>query len=165
MPQITDPRQLFTHKLGAALTMEQTVLTMLQELEQTATQDKLKEQFSHHREETEQQVRNLQQVFDALGTQPQTQPCPTIEGLHEESKTMIAQTSPQLVDSVLLGGAAETEHHEIAVYEGLITKADAMGEDDIVALLTENLEQEQHTLKEVQKETQKQAKELAKQTA
>jgi hypothetical protein len=35
---------------------------------------------------------------------------------------------------VILGGAAETEHHEIAVYEGLITKAEAMGEQDIVGL-------------------------------
>jgi ferritin-like metal-binding protein YciE len=40
----------------------------------------------------------------------------------------------------------ETEHHEIAVYEGLITTAEAMGEEDVVALLQENLEQEEATL-------------------
>jgi hypothetical protein len=31
-----------------------------------------------------------------------------------------------LVDAVILSGAADTEHHEISVYEGLITKAEAM---------------------------------------
>jgi ferritin-like metal-binding protein YciE len=165
MPEIKDPQQLFAHKLGAALTMEETVLQMLQELEQAAQKDELKQQLSHHREETEQQVKNLTQVFSALGQKPEKQPCPAIEGLQAEGQQMIQQTSPQLVDSVILGGAAETEHHEIAVYEGLITKAEAMGQEDVVALLTENLEQEQHTLKEVQAATQKEAKQLAAQPA
>ena len=165
MPQLTSPSELFTHKLGAALTMEQTVLEMLQKLEQTAKDPELKEQFAHHRDETQQQISNLQQVFSALGSSAQTQPCPTIEGLKEESEEMISQTSDPLIDAALLGGAAETEHHEIAVYEGLITHADEMGHDDVVALLIENLEQEQHTLKEVQKATKKQAKQLAESAA
>jgi ferritin-like metal-binding protein YciE len=165
MPQLTSPTELFTHKLGAALTMEQTVLEMLQKLEQTAKDPELKEQFAHHRDETQQQISNLQQVFSALGSSAQTQPCPTIEGLKEESEEMISQTSDPLIDAALLGGAAETEHHEIAVYEGLITHADEMGHDDVVALLIENLEQEQHTLKEVQKATKKQAKQLAESAA
>jgi ferritin-like metal-binding protein YciE len=165
MPELTTPTELFTHKLGAALTMEQTVLQMLQKLEQEAQEPELKEQFSHHRTETEQQISNLNQVFSALGEQPQTQPCPTIDGLKEESEQMISQTSEELIDAVLLSGAAETEHHEIAVYEGLITHADEMGQEDVVALLTENLEQEQHTLKEVEAATKKQAKQLAQQAA
>jgi ferritin-like metal-binding protein YciE len=165
MPQITTPMELFTHKLGAALTMEQTVLQMLQTLEQKAQDPELKEQFSHHRDETEQQISNLQQVFSALGEQAETQPCPTVEGLKEESEQMISQTADDLVDAVVLSGAAETEHHEIAVYEGLITHAGEMGQDDVVALLTENLEQEQSTLKKVEAATQKEAKELAQQAA
>jgi ferritin-like metal-binding protein YciE len=52
----------------------------------------------------------------------------------------------------------ETEAHEIAVYDGLITKAQAMGEDDIVALLQENLESEQQTLQKARKATDKLAK-------
>src|SRR5918911_4190591 len=165
MAQISSPPELFTHKLGAALTMEQTVLQMLQKLEQEAQEPELKEQFAHHRDETQQQISNLQQVFSALGSSAQTQPCPTIEGLKEESEEMISQTSDPLIDAALLGGAAETEHHEIAVYEGLITHADEMGHEDVVALLTENLEQEEHTLKEVEKATKKQAKQLAETAA
>ena len=53
------------------------------------------------------------------------------------------------MDSIILAGALETEHHEIAVYEGLIISARAMGRDDVVEILEENLEQEQHTLQEV----------------
>ena len=58
---------------------------------------------------------------------------------------------------MLLAGAAETEHHEIAVYEGLITHAYAMGKGDVVELLRHNLEQEQHTLAEVKRVAEKAA--------
>ena len=60
-----------------------------------------------------------------------------------------------------VAGVCETEHHEIAVYEGLITKAEAMGEQDIVALLQENLEQEEAALTIAQQFGQQ----LAQQTA
>jgi ferritin-like metal-binding protein YciE len=165
MPEISDPNQLFTHKLGAALTMERTVLAMLGTMEQSAQDGQLKQQFTHHREETEQQIRNIEQAFGQLGAEPQEQPCPTAEGLMTEGEMMIEQTSPELVDSVLLGGAAETEHHEIAVYEGLITKAQAMGQQQVADLLQQNLEQEQHTLEEVKRATQQQAQQLAAATA
>ena len=66
---------------------------------------------------------------------------------------------------MLLGGAAKTEHVEIAMYEALITKAQAMGADDVTALLEENLEQEKHTLEEVRLASQKLAGELATQQA
>jgi ferritin-like metal-binding protein YciE len=165
MAKITDPQQLFAHKLGATLTMEQTVLQMLQTNEQKAQDSKLKQQFAHHREETEGQVRNIQQAFSALGMEPEQQPCPAIDGLKTDGEQLVNQVSTKLCDAVLLGGAAEVEHHEIAVYEGLITKAEAMGEQDIVALLQENLEQEQHTLEEVEQASQQLAQQLARQTA
>jgi ferritin-like metal-binding protein YciE len=52
---------------------------------------------------------------------------------------------------VLLGGAAETEHLEIALYEDLIVQARAMGEQQVASLLEQNLQQEQHTLQEVKR--------------
>ena len=161
MAQITDPKQLFRHKLGAALTMEKTVLGMLQELEGQANESELKEQLAHHREETEQQVANVQQAFSAFGTEPEEQPCPAIEGLEREGKEMLRQTAPELRDAVILGGCSEVEHHEIAVYDGLITMAEELDADDIVALLEENLEQEEHTLKEVESAFEQQSKRLA----
>jgi ferritin-like metal-binding protein YciE len=165
MAQIGDPKQLFIHKLGAALTMEETVLSMLEELEQKANDAELKEQLSHHHDETQQQVANLEQAFGSLAVEQEKQPCPAIDGLEQEGKDMLKQTAKELYDAVILSGCAEVEHHEIAVYDGLIQMADEMGEEDIVALLKENLEQEEHTLKEVEKAFKKQTKELAERTA
>jgi ferritin-like metal-binding protein YciE len=143
---IDRPRELVTYQLGAALTMEKTVLEMLGQLETAAQRAQLKEQLRHHAQETEQQIRNLEQAFQALGAEVGDKPCPAIEGIEKEGQALIKKAEDGLVDAVILSGAADTEHHEISVYEGLITKAEAMGEQDIVALLQENLEQEQHTL-------------------
>lgn len=161
MAQIGDPKQLFVHKLGAALTMEETVLSMLEELHGKANDADLKEELSHHHDETRQQVANLGQAFGALGIEQKKRPCPAIEGLEVEGKEMLKQSAQELYDAVILSGCAEVEHHEIAVYDGLIQMADEMGEEDIVALLKENLEQEEHTLKEVEKAFKKQTKTLA----
>jgi ferritin-like metal-binding protein YciE len=147
--RLNTPRELFTYKLGAALTMENDVLKMLGDLEEQSQSEQLKQQFRHHADETRQQITNIEQAFVALGEEPDDSPCPAIEGLEKEAKANIKKTDDSLVDIVITSGAAETEHHEIAVYEGLITQAQAMGKEDIVQLLQQNLEQEQHTLEEV----------------
>ena len=61
---------------------------------------------------------------------------------------------------MILSGVIETEHHEIAVYDGLIIKAEQMDEDDIVALLQENLEQEESALDKAVKSAEKSAQQL-----
>jgi ferritin-like metal-binding protein YciE len=165
MAKLGNPHELFVFELGAALTMEQTVLEMLRMLEQRASDDRLAEQFSHHRDETDGQIRNLEQIFSALGEQPRNQPCQAIDGLRREGDELMALASDEVLDAVLVGGAAKTEHHEIAVYDGLIAKAEAMGEEDVVSLLQENLEQEEHTLGEVTKLGERLTQQLVEQAA
>jgi ferritin-like metal-binding protein YciE len=147
--RLNSPNEVFSFKLGAALKMENTVLEMLGDLEENSQREQLKQQFRHHAEETRQQIRNLEQAFSKLGEEPDENPCPAIEGIEKEGKANIKKADDSVVDAVILSGAAETEHHEIAVYEGLITEAEAMGKHDIVQLLRENLDQEEHTLEEV----------------
>jgi ferritin-like metal-binding protein YciE len=148
---INDPQKLFAHELGMALGAEKKILTMLKKLEREAQQEQLKQQFRHHRDETEGQIRNLEQAFSALGEKPTGRHHESVVGLADETDKMLEKVDEQFVDSVLLGGAAKTEHLEIAMYRGLITKAEAMGADDVVALLQENLEQEEHTAQEVER--------------
>jgi ferritin-like metal-binding protein YciE len=158
---VETPRQLFVHKLGAALTMEKKILDMLPELEEAANDRTLKQNLKQHRRETEGHVRNLEQAFRALGESVDEQSCPAIEGLEKEGQSMLGKVDESLNDAVILSGVVETEAHEIAVYDGLITKAEEMGEEDIVALFQENLEQEQATLKKARQATRKLAREQA----
>ena|SRR5690349_3121956 len=160
MASIETPHELFVHKLGAALTMEETILDMLENLQAEASDPQLKRNLQQHHQETQQHVANLQQIFRALGEEPETQPCPAIDGLEKEGKQMVKDADDSLVDAVILSGVIETEHHEIAVYDGLIITAEQMDDQDIVALLHENLEQEEATLDKAVKASEQSAKEL-----
>ena len=151
MAQISDPRKLFTYKLGTVLSGEKKILSMLKKLEKRAQREELRQQFRHHREETEGQIRNIEQAFNAIGEKATGRTNPTVLGLAEQAETLYEKTDDEVLDAVLLGGAAETEHLEIALYEDLITQARAMGEEQVVSLLEQNLEQEQHTLEEVKR--------------
>jgi ferritin-like metal-binding protein YciE len=147
--KLNNPREVFGHKLGSALTMEQRVLEMLGDLEDESQRDELKQQFRHHADETRQQIANIEQAFRELGEKPDDSPCPAIKGLEADAKADIKMADDRVIDDVILAGAAATEHHEIAVYETLITHAEELGEPNVVQLLQQNLEQEQHTLEEV----------------
>ena len=164
--RLNTPEEAFNYQLGAALKMEHTVLDkILPDSIEEAHDNKLKQLFRHHQEETRQQIGNLEQAFAAFGWEVDDSPCPAIEAIHKEGKTNVKKTDDSIVDSIILSGAAETEHHEIAVYESLITNAQAMGRNEVVALLRQNLEQEQHTLEEVRGATQKLARETARAAA
>jgi ferritin-like metal-binding protein YciE len=161
MAQISNPQKLFEHKLGTALGAERKVLTMLGMMEQKAQASELKQGFARHREETEGQIRNLEQALESIGGASTAHQDPVADGIAQHAEQMLGRVDESLADAVLAGGAAETEHHEIAVYEGLITMAEAMGADDVVPLLQENLEQEQRTLQEVEAATQRLSQQLA----
>lgn len=143
------PEQIFSFKLGAALTMEQDTLDMLAELEATTSRPELKQLFSDHAAETRQQIANIEKSFALLGEDVAAQPSPTTKGLAKEGSAGIKKTDASIVDAILLSGAIETEHYEIAVYEVLVTNAEARGATEVAALLTENLKQEEAALDKV----------------
>jgi len=155
MPEINDARKLFVHQLGEALNMERTTLTILKANERAAEEPQLKRLFTHHREETEGQIANLEQAFSALGEDVAGHTCHAMDGMKKEAQGLVDKVSPELLDGALAMGATHVEHYEIATYEGLVTAAAAMGQEDVVALLSENLEQEQHTLREAEQSAQR----------
>jgi ferritin-like metal-binding protein YciE len=152
-------QDFFAYKLGSALKMERSVLEMLGDLEEKARRDELKQQFRHHAEETRKQISNLEQVFSLLRFDRDEHADLVVEAIETEGKLNIKRAADGVVDAVILAGAAVTEHHEIAVYETLITHAEAQGHQEVVPLLQQNLEQEEHALNEVRTAAQRVARE------
>jgi ferritin-like metal-binding protein YciE len=159
--KLKTPHDAFTFKLGSALKMENKVLDMLGDLEKEAQHGELKQQFHHHADETRQHVRNVEQAFQLLGQDPDDRPNLVIEAIDKEGKANIKMADDALVDNVILAGAEATEHHEIATYEWLIANAQALGHRDVLPLLQQNLESEQHTLEGVRQAAQRLARETA----
>jgi ferritin-like metal-binding protein YciE len=138
----TTPEDIFSFKLGSALSMEEDSLAMLEKMAATTPRPELKELFELHAAETRQQIENLKQCFALLGEEVNDSPSPTTKGLAKEAAASISKTDSSIVDAVLLAGGLETEHYEIAVYETLITNAEARGAHEVVALLKANYDQE-----------------------
>ena len=147
--RLNTPEEIFSFKLGAALKMENTILEMLADLEDAAQREELKAALRKHAEETHRHVANIERSFELLGEEVDDSPCLAIEGLQSEGKATIKKTDDSIIDAVILSSAAETEHHEIAVYETLIASAQARGANEVAELLRENLQSEQQTLQEV----------------
>ena len=150
--KMSDPRHLFLHELGDVLYAEKTLVKALPKLQEEASDAELASGFADHLEETRQHVKNLEQAFEALGEPAKAEKCPGIEGIKKEHDDFVANESPtpEVLDAFLTGAGARTEHYEIAAYEGLVTMATAMGEDNVASLLNENLEQEKAALAKMQ---------------
>jgi ferritin-like metal-binding protein YciE len=145
------PQEAYNYKLGATLKMEQKVLDILDASIENAQDEKVKALFTGHRRESEDHVRTVEAVFGLFDWVVDDSPCPAIEGLEKEGKANAKKADDVLVDSLLLQGALEVEHHEIAVYENLIINAKAMGRDDVVQELQRNLGSEESALEKVRR--------------
>lgn len=146
MPEINDSRKLFIHQLGEALNMERTALTVLKRNRDAAEDPDVQRLFEEHHAQTERQVSNLEQAFSALGEDAAGHVCHGMEGMKQEAQELVDKIAPELLDGALATGATHVEHYEIATYNGLLVQAEALGEEDVVAALQENLEQEQQAL-------------------
>jgi ferritin-like metal-binding protein YciE len=143
------PQQAYNYKLGATLKMESKVLEILDDSIDKAQDEKVRALFAEHRKESEDHVRTVEEVFGLFEWEIGDSACPAIEGLEKEAKAMAKKTDDVLIDSILLQGALEVEHHEIGVYENLIINAKAMGREDVVQALERNLGSEQSALEKV----------------
>jgi ferritin-like metal-binding protein YciE len=108
-----------------------------------ATNRDLSKGLKDHLEETEKQISRLDQVFKALGQEPKGVQCPAIDGLIEEADEVAGEVDDKgVLDAAIVGSAQAIEHYEIARYGTLIAWADELGRDDVVRLLTTNMNEE-----------------------
>ena len=140
---LTTPRELFVHELSDAMSAEQQILKLLPELQEEALNSEVREALKTHEAETQQQIRNIQEVFTQIGEQPEATTCYAVKGLAEEHKALHKEKpSPEILEMANLGGAAKTEHYEMAMYTGLVQMAKDLGEPEAAQLLQDNLDQE-----------------------
>ncbi|MBV9685814.1 MAG: ferritin-like domain-containing protein [Alphaproteobacteria bacterium] len=122
---------------------ERQILKALPKMAKAAESDQLKQAFQHHREETEHQVERLQQVFEKLGTRARGQTCEAINGIIEEGEEIVSEFEKgPVLDAALAANAQAVEHYEMSRYGTLVAWAKAAGQNEIVQLLEQTLEEE-----------------------
>lgn len=149
------PRDLFLYELSALHSSEQMIAQMLPMLAQEASDPQVQQGLEHHLEETQQQISNLEQVFQQLGAQPMQVQSMAVDGLRQDHDTFLQQQpSEQALTGFIVAASAKTEHFEMACYRGLVQKAQAMGEQEVVQLLQQNLQQEETMAQKVEQISQ-----------
>src|SRR5262245_52600360 len=120
---MNSPMDLFVHELGDVYDMENRLLQILPAMAKEVDNAQVRQAFQQHFQETQQQVRNLDQVFQIIGQRPQRMACLAVEGLKQEHDTFMQEKpAPPILTMFDLGATEKTEHYEIAAYEGLIEK-------------------------------------------
>jgi ferritin-like metal-binding protein YciE len=144
---ITNLNEKFTHELRDIYDAEHQFLEGMQMMLQNATDAKLQNMITTHIGQTQQQIRNLEQVFNLLGQQARRETCAGAKGILTEGQKGMKETSqvPALRDCAIAGAADKAEHYEIATYRDLIQGAQLMNQPEILRLLQENLRQEEQT--------------------
>ena len=166
MPEITTPRELFLHKLGDILYVEEQLeQEVLPKIMGEVTNDELRKGLEKHLQETRGHVENVESVFEKLGEQPKAKECIAFEGLKKEHEQIVGETSPELIDLVATASVSGTEHYEITSYETLITMARALGERDVIQLLEDNLKDDKETARQVASIAKELSKEHAKEVS
>jgi ferritin-like metal-binding protein YciE len=163
--RLNTPAEAFQHQLSSALTMEREIADMLDDLIEDSQDEAIRHAFRHHQAETRTHAQGIERVFEIFGWEIETSSCPAIKAIEKEGKANIKKTDDALVDAMILGGAIETEHHEMAVYDNLITHAHALGHDDAVEILERIREEERAALEKVKEFARQHARPAAAQPA
>ncbi|GAA4524997.1 ferritin-like domain-containing protein [Chelativorans composti] len=137
---------LFVHTLEDIYYAENQITKALPKMASQATNPVLRQGFEAHLQETENHIRNLEEVFHLLGLEPRGANCPAIDGIIEESDEITGEVGDaNVLDAALIAAAQAVEHYEITRYGTLITWAQELGYNDCVAALERNLADEKAT--------------------
>ena len=146
MPRLASLDDLLLHGLHDLYHAEQQVLEATPRMIRAATNLDLKEEFEEHRQQTERQIRRLEQAFMLLGVPAKRRKSEGMAGpLEEVELTMEADADPTIRDLALIGAAQKVEHYEIAAYGSVCSYAEMLGYDQVHELLGQNLDEEETT--------------------
>jgi len=139
-------KDLYVEQLRDLYSAETQILAALPKMADKAKHAELKAGFQKHQRQTQEQVKRLEQIFQALGEKPGGVTCEGMKGLLKEGeKTMKEKADSDVLDAALIADAQRVEHYEIAGYGCVRTYARMLGRTDEVELLQRTLDEEGQT--------------------
>jgi ferritin-like metal-binding protein YciE len=137
---------LFVHQLKDLYGAEQQLLKAMPKMQAKISAKELQQAFTKHMEETQNQVKRLEQVFQALGIKPEAEKCKAMEGLLKEAEEFLTfDADKSVMDAGIIASAQRIEHYEIAGYGTACTYAKFLGHTEALNLLQETLSEEKKT--------------------
>ena len=146
MSKLRSLEDLFHHELKDLYSAEKQLIAALPKMAKAASDERLRQAFEMHLQETEVQKERLEKVCEMVGISPGREKCAAMEGLVEEGSKMIKEDAdPETKDAGLIACAQRAEHYEISGYGTAAHFAERLGHMDAAKLLRQTLEEEQAT--------------------
>ena len=130
---IQSMNELFLHGLQDIYYAESQIAKTLTEMMNQQIDSALFDNLEHHLEETQEQIKRLEQSFRARGQTPQGVTCQAILGLIEEGQELVREVEDENVrDAAMLASAQAMERYEITRYGTLVAWADQLGRSGVI---------------------------------
>jgi ferritin-like metal-binding protein YciE len=137
-------KDLLTDGIKDLYSAEKQLTKAIPKMVKGSNDSSLKEAFSAHLNETQEQVTRLEKVGELLGIKVTGKKCVGMEGcIQEGAEALEEEGEDAILDLGLIGAGSRVEHYEMAGYLTAISLAKRMGAADVVSLLTESLGEEQ----------------------
>lgn len=141
--------RLFVEGLQELYDTEQKLVEALDNLSEQTNDEAASQAFEEHREETQEHVDRLEQVFEQIGEEPETREDPVVTALIDEHERFAGENEGDVLDRYNMEVGQETEHYEIATYGSLTSLAGKAGYDEAADLLAETLREEEQALEQI----------------
>jgi ferritin-like metal-binding protein YciE len=135
--------KLFENELKDIYWAEKALTKAIPKMVKNATASDLIVALENHLEETEEQVRRIEQIFDLLEMRAVGKKCQAMEGLIKEAEEIMADCEEGAMrDAGIISAAQKVEHYEIATYGTLRQFAETLCLKEIEILLEMTLNEE-----------------------
>jgi ferritin-like metal-binding protein YciE len=143
-------KDLYVEQLRDLYSAETQILQALPDMMERASHPELRSGFEMHRDQTQQQVQRLEQIFSDLGENPKGHHCDGMEGLLKEGREMLREKGDSgVIDAGIIAAAQRVEHYEIAGYGTVRNFAEQLGMEEHARLLQQTLDEEGETDKKL----------------
>ena len=144
--KVKNLEDLLVDQLEDLYSAEGQIINALPKMAKAATNEELRMGFEQHLEQTRQQQKRIEDMFQYLEGSPRGKKCVGMEGLIAEGdEVMKEDMEPQARDAALIAAAQKVEHYEISGYGTAATYADMLGKKEVGQLLKQSLNEEEMT--------------------
>lgn len=136
----TTPTEMFERELRKLYHAELEILDLHADLARAAAAEDVHDLFTGHEADTVEQIHRIEGIFETLGTEPQAEGSPVMEGIIAEKDAIVGTDAPAaLRDLDVLSTGMLNERFEITVLDRLLLLAgDLELDDEIVRGLEAN---------------------------
>ncbi|RPH38234.1 ferritin-like domain-containing protein [bacterium] len=139
-------KDLFIDQLKDIYSAETQVTKALPKMAKAASSTELQNAFKMHLDQTQNQIKRLEEIFSSLGKNPKGKKCKGMQGLLEEGEEMMQEDAdPDVLDAGLIAAAQRVEHYEISAYGTVLSYARVLGDERAASLLDKTLQEESET--------------------